>query len=298
MATSLKGSIQEWSIAVRPKTLTAAVAPVAVGAGLAIHHGVFVALPAVAALVGALLIQIGTNLGNDYYDFVRGSDDENRVGPTRVTQAGIIAPEEVRRAMFIALSFAMLVGVYLVVVAGWPIFLIGMASVICAVAYTGGPLPLAYHGLGDVFVFLFFGLIAVAGTYYVQALSWSPDALLAGAGLGALSTAILVMNNLRDLRTDKRAGKRTLAVRIGVVGTRVELVCLIVCGTLVPVIGWKVYAWPTASLFSLVALPLAMSPLRAAFRYRDPSELIPALGQTARVVIVYGAALALGLALG
>ena len=136
--------------------------------------------------------------------------------------------------MFIVLSFAMLVGVYLVAVAGWPIFLIGMASVICAVAYTGGPLPLAYHGLGDIFVFLFFGLIAVAGTYYVQALSWSPDALLAGAGLGALSTAILVMNNLRDLQTDN--ARADLAVRIGVAGTcRTRLFdCL---RTLVPVIG-------------------------------------------------------------
>ena len=297
-STPGNGRIQAWTLAARPKTLTAAVAPVLVGVGLAIHDGVFVALPAAAALVGAVLIQIGTNFANDYYDFVRGGDTEERIGPTRVTQAGIIAPKEVRRGMFIVLSAAMLVGAYLVAVAGWPIVLIGLASVICAVAYTGGPFPLAYHGLGDVFVFLFFGLIAVGGTYYVQALTWPPDALLAGAGLGALSTAILAMNNLRDIWTDERAGKRTLAVRIGVAGTRAELVWLIVCATLVPVIGWLAFDWPAASLSSLLAILLAISPLRTAFRYDHPSELIPALGQTARVVVVYGAALAAGLALG
>ncbi len=285
-------------MAARPKTLTAAVAPVAVGAGLAAHDGVFAALPAAAALLGAILIQIGTNFANDYYDFVRGGDTEERVGPTRVTQAGIIEPEAVKRGMVVVLGAAMLVGVYLVAVAGWPILVIGLASVLCAVAYTGGPFPLAYHGLGDLFVFIFFGLIAVGGTYFVQALAWPPDALLAGVGLGALSTAILVVNNLRDIETDTRAGKRTLAVRLGVSGTRAELVALFALGAVVPIAGWQIYAWPVASLTSLMAIPLAVPPVRTAFRYEHPAELIPMLGATARVVVVYGLLLATGLALG
>jgi len=285
-------------MAARPKTLTAAVAPVAAGAGLAAHDGVFAALPAAAALAGAILIQIGTNFANDYYDFVRGGDTEERVGPTRVTQAGIIEPSAVKWAMFVVLGAAMLVGVYLVAVAGWPIVAIGLASVVCAVAYTGGPFPLAYNGLGDVFVFLFFGLIAVGGTYFVQALAWPPDAWLAGTGLGALNTAILVVNNLRDIETDRRAGKRTLAVRLGVGGTRAELVLLFAAAALVPVVGWQVFSWPVASLAALIAIPMGLQPLRTAFRYEHPAELIPALGETARVVVVYGALLAAGLAFG
>lgn len=285
-------------MAARPKTLTAAIAPVVVGSGLAAHDGVFTILPAAAALLGAILIQIGTNFANDYYDFVRGGDTEDRIGPTRVTQAGIIEPGAVKRAMFIVLGAAMLVGVYLVAVAGWPIVVIGLASVVCAVAYTGGPFPLAYHGLGDVFVFLFFGLIAVGGTYFVQAHTWPPDALLAGTGLGALSTTILVVNNLRDIDTDRRAGKRTLAVRLGVGGTRAELVALFAVGAFVPVIGWQLFAWPVASLAALIAIPIGFQPVRAAFRYEHPAELIPALGATARVVVVYGVLLAAGLAFG
>jgi 1,4-dihydroxy-2-naphthoate octaprenyltransferase len=215
-------------LAARPKTLVAAAAPVVVGAGLAAHDATFAALPALAALAGALLIQIGTNLANDYYDFVRGADTADRVGPARVTQAGLLAPDAVRRAMVLVLVAAMLPGAYLVSIAGWPIVWIGLVSIACAVLYTGGPAPLAYHGLGDVFVFVFFGLVAVGGTYYVQAGTWPVDVWLAGAGVGALSTAVLVVNNLRDIETDARAGKRTLAVRLGRGGTQMEYVLLLV----------------------------------------------------------------------
>jgi 1,4-dihydroxy-2-naphthoate octaprenyltransferase len=287
-----------WLIAARPKTLTAAIAPVIAGVGLAAHHGVVAWLPALAALVGAVLIQIGTNFANDYYDFMRGGDTDERVGPTRVTQAGILKPAAVRRGMIAVLGAAMLVGVYLVWVAGWPIVVIGLSSVACAVLYTGGPYPLAYHGLGDLFVFVFFGLIAVGGTYYVQALDWPPDALLAGAGLGALSTAILVANNLRDVGTDAPAGKRTLAVRLGVSGTRVEYVMLLVGAAIVPVIGVVRYGWPATALLSLTAFVLAIAPLRTVMTYDEPAELIATLGETARVVVVYGVLLAIGLAVG
>ncbi len=292
------GPGRAWLLAARPKTLTAAVAPVLVGTGLAAFHGVLAWLPAAAALLGAVLIQIGTNLANDYYDFVRGGDTEERVGPLRVTQAGILAPEAVRNGMVAVLVAAMLVGVYLVWVGGWPIVGIGLASVACAVLYTGGPFPLAYHGLGDVFVFVFFGLVAVAGTYYVQGLAWPADAWLAGAGLGALSTAILVVNNLRDIETDRKANKRTLAVRLGPAATKAEYVATLVVGAVVPIAGVAAFEWPTATLASLAFLPLALGPTRAVLTFVDPRELLSALGGTARLVVVYGALLALGLGVG
>ena len=287
-----------WVQAARPKTLTAAAAPVLVGAGLAEAHGTLALLPVVAALAGALLIQIGTNFANDYYDFVRGADAPGRVGPVRVTQAGLIPPVQVWRGMVVVLAAAAAVGVYLVVVGGWPIVWVGTASLFCAVAYTGGPYPLAYHGLGDPFVFVFFGLVAVGGTYWVQALAVPGDVLLAGAAMGALSTAILVANNLRDLDADGSAGKRTLAVRMGRNGTRVEYAVLMAVGFTIPVLGVGVYEWPMAALIALIAGAAAVSPLTLIMTRDDPRELIPALTGTARVVGLYGLLLAAGLAFG
>ncbi len=290
--------LQAWIMAARPKTLPAALAPVVAGTGLAAHDDVARALPAAAALVGALLIQIATNLANDYYDFVRGGDTEERVGPVRVTQAGILPPEKVTGATVLVLVAALLVGVYLVWVGGWPIVGIGLTSLACAVLYTGGPYPLAYHGLGDLFVFVFFGLVAVSGTYYVQGLSWPADALVVGAALGALSTAVLVVNNLRDIETDARAGKRTLAVRLGRRGTRVEYVLMLAVAAVAPILGvWRL-GWPAAAMGALAALPLAVRPWRSVLGHTDPLQLLPALGQTARVVALYGVLLGLGLALG
>jgi 1,4-dihydroxy-2-naphthoate octaprenyltransferase len=291
-------ALRAWILAARPKTLSAAVAPVAVGTGLAAHHDVLAPLPALAALLGALLIQIGTNLANDYYDFVRGADTAERVGPVRVTQAGLLAPGAVRRAMVLTLAAAMVPGAYLVAVAGWPIVWIGLVSIACAVLYTGGPAPLAYHGLGDVFVFVFFGLVAVGGTYYVQGGTWPADAWLAGAGVGALSTAVLVVNNLRDIETDVLAGKKTLAVRMGRGGTQTEYVLLLAVAAIVPCVGVVLLRWPAWSLLALGALALATPPTRVVVAYASPRELLPALGATARVLAVYGAALALGLAVG
>jgi 1,4-dihydroxy-2-naphthoate octaprenyltransferase len=291
-------SAHAWVLASRPKTLTAAAAPVVVGTGLAAFHGVADTLPAVAALVGALLIQIATNLANDYYDFVRGTDTHERVGPLRVTQAGLLSPGAVKGGMILTLALAFAVGVYLVAVAGWPIVWIGLASLACAVLYTGGPYPLAYHGLGDVFVFVFFGLIAVAGTYYVQGLAWPPDALLAGAAMGALITAILVVNNLRDLDTDAKAGKHTLAVLLGRSGTRAEFVGLLVTAFIVPLVGIARFSWPPTTAATLLIAPLAVAPVRKVLGHAEARELLPALGETSRVVALYGALLGLGLALG
>ena len=290
--------IRAWLLAIRPKTLIAGVAPVIAGTGLAVYHGVFTFFPALAALVGAICIQIGTNLGNDYYDFVRGGDTEDRIGPVRVTQAGILAPAIVRAGMVKALGLAMLAGIYLVWVAGLPILWIGLASIACAVLYTGGPFPLAYHGLGDLFVFIFFGLVAVAGTYYVQGLSWSVDAFLVGSGVGALSTALIVVNNLRDIDTDSRAGKRTLAVRLGRTLTKLEYLLMLSISISVPLLGWMVLDWPVAVLSSLLVIPLSVSPVKKVIGYAEAHDLLPALAETAQLVGVYGLALAAGFALG
>jgi 1,4-dihydroxy-2-naphthoate octaprenyltransferase len=291
-------SVRAWILASRPKTLSAAAAPVVVGTGVAASHGHASFFPALAALVGALLIQIATNLANDYYDFVRGGDTHERVGPTRVTQAGLLAPETVKRGTAVVLAAAFMVGVYLVWLGGWPIVFIGLASLACAVLYTGGPFPLAYHGLGDLFVFVFFGILAVSGTTYVQILSWPPDALLAGVAMGALTTAILVVNNLRDIRSDARAGKRTMAVILGPTGTRAEYIILLFVALLIPVVGVARFGWPLSSLAAVLVTPLCISPIQRVLTHEHPAELLPALGETSRVVALYGALLALGLAVG
>jgi len=289
-----------WILASRPRTLTAAAAPVVLGTGLAVGRDTFRLGPALAALIGASLIQVGTNLANDYYDHLRGGDTEDRVGPVRVTQAGIIPPKTVRNSAFLVLGAALLLGFYLVWVGGLPIVLIGLASLVFAIAYTGGPFPLAYHGLGDLFVFVFFGLVAVGGTFWVQALSFGPEVFLAGVGMGALATAILVVNNLRDIETDAWAGKRTLAVRIGRLGTKLEFGLLLTVGFVVPVLGMVWFAWSlwTLSVFA-ASFPL-IQPIRAVMVFSsgsDPRSLIPALGRTAQAVGLYGLLMGAALAL-
>ncbi len=200
-------TLKTWLMAARPKTLTAALVPVMVGTALAYGLGVGRWLPALAALVGAMFIQIGTNLTNDYYDFKKGADTEERLGPQRVTQSGLIAPGTVLASALTFFGLAVATGIYLVVVGGWPIVAIGLASVLAGYAYTGGPFPLAYHGLGDVFVFIFFGLVAVPGTFYVQALTVGPAAWWAAIPVGAIGTALLVVNNLRDASHGREGGQ-------------------------------------------------------------------------------------------
>jgi 1,4-dihydroxy-2-naphthoate octaprenyltransferase len=268
---------------------------------MAMGRDVFRPGPALAALMGALLIQVGTNLANDYYDHLRGGDTGDRVGPVRVTQAGLIPPTTVRNGAFLVLGLAFLLGIYLVWVGGLPIVVVGLASLVCAVAYTGGPFPLAYHGLGDLFVFVFFGLVAVGGTYWVQALALEPEVLLAGAGAGALATALLVVNNLRDIETDAQVGKRTLAVRLGPGGTKAELLLLLAGALAVPVLGVLWYDWNLWTLASLLVVLLLVRPVAtilAFSREMDPRVLIPPLGATAQAAGLYGALLGATLALG
>ena len=266
-----------------------------VGAAVAVSAGVFAPLPVVAALVGALLIQIGTNFANDYYDFKSGADNEDRLGPVRVTQAGLIDASTVRNAMVATFALSALVGVYLIWVGGWPILALGVLSIASGVAYTGGPYPLGYNGLGDLFVFLFFGIAAVCGTYWVQAVEWSWVAFAASIPVGLLSVAILVVNNVRDIDTDRRVGKNTLAVRLGERGGRAQWYTCVAAAFSVPVFQVIAGASPWL-LLSLGALPLALIVGRQ-FASARGAALNPVLGATARVLMVFGALYAAGFAL-
>jgi 1,4-dihydroxy-2-naphthoate octaprenyltransferase len=286
-------SVRAWLLAARPKTLTAAAVPVAVGTAAAARAGHFVPLTAAAALLGALFIQIGTNLTNDYFDFKKGADTGDRLGPTRVTQQGLIKPGVVLGAALGCFALAMLCGVHLIMVGGWPILVVGLVSILSGYAYTGGPYPLAYHGLGDAFVFVFFGPVAVVGTYWVQAHTLDPLPLLASVPVGLLAAALLVVNNLRDIPTDTRAGKRTLAVKLGERFTRAQY------GAIVSV----AFAWPLllavalqtrAALFMWLALPLVLAPWKTVMRSTG-AALNAALAQTARLHAVAGAILAAAL---
>lgn len=274
-----------WVQAARPRTLAASIAPVAVGTAVAAQMGQFRPVNALLALLSSLFIQIGTNLANDYSDFKRGADAE-RIGPQRVTQSGLVQPALVKRAAWIAFDVAMVLGLVLALLSSWPILIIGIVSIASGWLYTGGPWPLGYHGLGDLWVFLFFGLVATCGTVYAQALAVPPQAWLAGVAMGALSTAILVVNNLRDRNTDAKVGKNTLAVKLGPTLTRVEYVVLLVAAFALPFLLGK--PWP------LLALPLAVRPLLRVLR-SDGAAMNPALGETARLQLAYAILLAVEL---
>jgi 1,4-dihydroxy-2-naphthoate octaprenyltransferase len=283
-----------WALATRPKTLITGMVPIIVGSSLAFHDHAFAPLAALVALAGALLIQIGTNLANDYYDFKRGADTSERVGPARATQQGWIAPRQVLMGALGCFASAVAVGMYLVSVAGWPILVVGLISVFAGYAYTGGPFPLGYNGLGDVFVLVFFGFVAVGGTYFVQALTVTPVALLAGVPVGALGVALLAVNNTRDAKTDVLAGKRTLVVRFGTRFGQWEYVAMVVLSALIPLGLWlsgQASAWVMASW---LALPLSARPIRLLFTQQG-AALNAALGATAGFQFIFCSLFALGL---
>jgi 1,4-dihydroxy-2-naphthoate octaprenyltransferase len=283
-----------WLLAARPKTLPAAAVPVIVGTGAAIGDRVFNLLPALAALIGALLIQIGTNFANDVFDHKKGADTAERLGPLRVTSAGLISSRAMFAGMWLVFGLAMLVGIYLVIVGGLPIVIIGLCSILAGIAYTGGPFPLGYNGLGDIFVFIFFGLVAVCGTYYVQALTLSATVWWAAVPVGLLATAIIVVNNLRDVKTDKTVGKKTLAVRLGVTATRAEYIGLVVLSYVVPVLMWSLGVTNAWVLLAFGSLPLVF-PLVKIIMTVEGRPLNKALGGTARLELVFGILFAIGL---
>lgn len=289
------GSLHAWILAARPATLTAAVAPVLVGTAAAHAAGGARIGTALAALFGAIWIQIGTNFANDVFDFEKGADREDRLGPVRATQAGLLTPSQVRVGMIVSMVLATLAGAYLASVAGWPVVAIGVASILSGIAYTGGPWPLGYNGLGDLFVFVFFGFVAVVGSTFVQRLEAPAVAWLAAVPVGAVATAVLVVNNARDHRTDVVCGKRTLVVRFGRRAGTVEYAVLMICAQLAaPALAWlRASPWP---LLALLSAPLALANTSGVAR-ADGAALNPYLGKTARLLLLQGALLSVGLAL-
>ncbi len=287
--------VRAWILASRPATLPAAAVPVLVGTSVAMNESAAFR-PAVfaATLACALLIQVGTNFVNDYSDFRRGADTEARLGPLRVTQSGLISTSAIRIGIIVAFGLAVLVGAWLCTVGGWPILAIGTLSVLSGIAYTGGPFPLGYHGLGDVFVFLFFGVIAVTGTAYLQTGDWSRDALTQSIPIGLLATNILVVNNLRDRHTDVAAGKHTLAVRIGERATRAQYALFAGAAYTVPIAFALKGEFRPWFLLPLLTVPFALFLARRVLSGTSGRELNPVLEQSGKLLLAFGILTAVG----
>jgi 1,4-dihydroxy-2-naphthoate octaprenyltransferase len=286
-----------WLVAARPRTLPAAVAPVLVGTALAASEDVFRPLAFVAALIGSIFIQVGTNLSNDYSDAKRGADTEDRLGPVRVTASGLVAPRQVLVAAWLAFGVAVAAGIYLIAVAGWALLVVGAVSILAGVLYTGGPRPYGYEGLGELFVFGFFGMVAVAGSYYVQTEDLRALAFELGVPIGLLAAAILMVNNIRDIETDRRAGKRTLAVRLGRLRAR-RLYALALLGAylaiLLIVVTGEGSVW---LLLSWASIPLAPGLVRTVGTRTDGPSLNHALAGTGRLLALFSLLLSAGLLL-
>ena len=287
------GILKAWLLATRPATLLAGIVPVVMAAAMTWEHPDFRWDMAVLAGLGAILIQIATNFANDYYDFVKGADTDDRVGPKRATHQGWITPRGMKRATLLVLGAALLIGLVLIERGGWPIAALGFSSLLLAVGYTAGPLPLAYVGLGDVFVLLYFGLGATVGSVWVMCLQAPPAAWLAGVGLGVLGTAVLVVNNLRDRHTDAEVGKNTLAVRFGAGFVRAEYALLLAGAYAIVAVGVIGEALPTGCLLVLASVPLAVKSTRQVFSL-EGALLNPLLGATARLEALYGLLFAIG----
>jgi 1,4-dihydroxy-2-naphthoate octaprenyltransferase len=285
-----------WLVAARPRTLPAAVAPVLVGTSLAIGEDTFRPLAFVCALLGSVFIQIGTNLSNDYSDARRGADTEDRLGPVRVTAGGLMPPRQVLIGTYVAFSLAVLAGVYLIAIAGWQLLLVGAASILAGVLYTGGPRPYGYEGLGELFVFLFFGVVAVVGSYFVQTehLRWEAFALSVPVGL--LAAAVLLVNNIRDADTDRRAGKKTLAVRLGRERARSLFIASIAGAYLiVPLVAVFGREISPLVLLALVSVPLALPLIRTVRERSDGPTLNEALARTGMLLGAFSLLLSIGL---
>ncbi|HVC85079.1 MAG TPA: 1,4-dihydroxy-2-naphthoate polyprenyltransferase [Solirubrobacteraceae bacterium] len=274
-------------MAARPRTLPAAIAPVLVGTSLAIRYGTFHPIAFIAALLGAILIQIGTNLSNDYSDARRGADSDERIGPVRVTAGGLVPPRQVLIATYLTFGAAVLCGAYLIAVAGWALLAVGAASILAGVLYTGGPRPYGYEGLGEVFVFLFFGLVAVTGSYFVQRRDLPWQAFVLAVPVGLLISAILVVNNARDIDTDRRAGKRTLAVRLGRERTRVLFGAMIAVAFVTSWVPWFAGALSPWLFVTAASAPLAVGVVQTVRTHADGPSLNQALARTAKLALVF-----------
>jgi 1,4-dihydroxy-2-naphthoate polyprenyltransferase len=291
-----ESTLKLWAMAVRPRTLPAAMAPVLAGTALALADHAFRFFPATAAFLVALLLQIGVNLANDYFDYKKGIDTPERLGPVRVTQSGLISPATVKNGMIIVFSLTGIIGIYLVFVGGWPIFFLGVASIVSALAYSGGPFPLASNALGELFVFIFFGLVAVCGTYYVQALSINAQVFCLSIPVGLLITAIMVVNNLRDMATDAKSGKITLAVILGRKGSLLEYRLLVYSAYLFLPIYYFYGLISLWGLLPLISFPMAFQMIHTV-KNSQAQALNQALAGTARLALIFSALLALGIIL-
>ena len=275
-----------WFGAARPKTLWAAVSPVIIGIAMAYEAGEVHWIAAVVTLLTAVLIQIGTNFANDYYDFVKGADTAERHGPQRLTQAKLVKPHTMKKAFIAVFATAFVCGLYLVYVGGWPILLIGLFSILFGILYTGGPYPLGYNGLGDIFVFIFFGPVAVGGTYYIHTHRFDPVVLTAGIAPGLIASAILVVNNLRDIKTDARASKKTLAVRFGEGFTKAEYILLLLFAAITPVLTYNLSGKGIYALFASLFLIPAIPAIKRIFTDKG-SALNAVLGETGKLLLIY-----------
>ena len=294
--TGSPSTVKIWILAARLRTLPAAVAPVLVGTALASTLAdAFSVLAFIATLAGSLLIQVGTNLANDYSDARRGADTEERLGPVRVTAGGLVPPSQVLLATYLTFGLAVLVGIYLISISGWPLLVVGLLSILAGVLYTGGPRPYGYAGFGEIFVFLFFGLVAVAGTYYVQTVEVNWQAIALAVPVGLLASAILVVNNVRDIDTDRRAGKNTLAVRLGREKSRTLFAAMVLLSfplALVPSLFGDLSFWPALSWLALVpAVPL----IRTVQTHTDGPTLNECLAKTGQVQLLFCVLLSAGI---
>ena len=298
VGTPILGKRRAWKLAVRLPTLTAAVSPVLVGSGVAIHQHVFSLAAALAALLGAICLQVGANFANDVFDFKRGTDTADRLGPPRASQLGLLSTKEMLAGMWLAFAFATGAGVFLVWTAGWPVLAVGVASILAAIAYTGGPWPTGYHALGDLFTFVFFGPVAVAGTYFVQAGDVSTLAWLASIPVGCTVTMILVVNNLRDIPTDRQTGKRTLAVVMGDRWSRWWFVLLAKVAVAIPLLTAVTGLAPWGVLVLPIAAWWLWPPMKAVLLTGTHGRALnPVLKATARFNLVFGLAWAVTLAI-
>jgi 1,4-dihydroxy-2-naphthoate octaprenyltransferase len=286
-----------WVMAARPKTLPLGVAPVLVGTALAGYLHIFHPLRFIAALLGSVFIQIGANLSNDYSDAHRGADTEDRLGPVRVTAGGLVPPRQVLIATYVTFGLAVLCGVYLIAVAGWQLLLIGVASIIAGVLYTGGPRPYGYEGLGEVFVFLFFGIAAVAGSYFAQVRDFSWESLVLSAPIGLIAAAVLVVNNTRDIDTDRRANKRTLAVRIGRERSRRMYATMVLIAYPIVLIPWVFGPLTAWLLLPFLTVPIAAGVIKIVSTHSDGPSLNRALAKTGQLQLCFCVLLSAGLLL-
>ena len=287
-----QSNLKIWILAARPKTLWVSVAPVAIGSAMAFEGGGLHILSAVSALLGAVLIQIGTNFANDYFDHHKGADSQGRLGPTRVVQAGLVSSSAMKTAIIAVFALSALPGAYLVWRAGLPIVVIGALSILFGILYTAGPYPLGYVGLGEIFVIIFFGPVAVGGTYYVQTLNISLPVLLSGLAPGLFSVAILTVNNLRDVKSDHRAGKKTLAVRFGAKFSKIEYLLSIVMACLIPLLLLDDEKHPYTLLASVVFL-VAIPSIKIVFT-SEGAVLNRVLERTGRLLLLYSLIFSLG----